>query len=158
MMTQKKNILIILSCILMISCKAKTDGDTSNTVSNPLMGTWKLLKTTIIENGDTTVTDFSKKLSFIKIINKTHFAFLQHDLNKGKDSTAIFVSGGGRYTLTGNTYKEQLEYCSAREWEGHDFTFNIQLENDTLVQSGEEKVESAGINRMTVEKYVRQIE
>ena len=84
------------------------------------------------------------------------FRFLQHDLNKGKDTTALFVAGGGRYNLTGNTYKEQLEYCSARDWEGHDFTFNIEIKNDTLVQSGEEKVEAAGVNRVTIEKYIRQ--
>jgi hypothetical protein len=152
-MALKNKIILFLSCIVMASCKQ----DDSAPVSNPLMGTWKLLKTTTVENGDTTVADYNKNMSFIKIINQTHFAFLQHDLNKGKDSTAQFVAGGGRYTLTGNTYKEQLEYCSAREWEGNDFTFKIDLKNDTLIQSGEERVESAGINRVTIEKYVRQM-
>ena len=154
-MTFKKTTLIFFGFALISSCTEGRDEETKVALSNPITGTWKLLKTTTIENGDTTVTDYNKNLSFIKIINETHFAFLQHDLNKGKDSTALFVSGGGRYNLKGNTYKEQLEYCSAREWEGHDFTFQIQLKNDTLIQSGEEKVASAGVNRVTVEKYVR---
>ncbi|HEX8460641.1 MAG TPA: hypothetical protein VF623_04405, partial [Segetibacter sp.] len=49
-------------------------------------GTWKLLEGTLIEKGDTAITDYTKGVSFIKIINETHFAFLQHDLTKGKDS------------------------------------------------------------------------
>lgn len=51
----------------------------------------------------------------IKIINETHFSFLNHDMKKGKDSTKVFVAGGGRYTLEGDQYNEFLEYCSARE-------------------------------------------
>jgi hypothetical protein len=100
------------------------------------------------------VSDASN-LSFIKIINETHFAFLQHNKGKGVDSVAVFVAGGGKYSLKDSTYTEHLEYCSAREWEGHDFTFTITINNDTLVQSGIEKVESEGINRINIEKYVR---
>src|SRR5688500_19346243 len=80
-------------------------------------GTWKLISGTLVEKGDTTVTDYTKNVSFIKIINGTHFAFLQHDLNKGKDSSAVYSSGAGTYSLVGNKYSEHLEYCSAREWE-----------------------------------------
>jgi hypothetical protein len=45
--------------------------------------------------------------------------------------------------------------CSAREWEGNDFAFIITIKNDTLIQSGIEKVESPGINRVNIEKYSR---
>jgi hypothetical protein len=34
----------------------------------------------------TTVTDYLKDKSFIKLLTKQHFAFMGHDLNKGKDS------------------------------------------------------------------------
>jgi hypothetical protein len=123
--------------------------------SNPLKGTWKLLNGTLIEKGDTVTTDYTKKNSFIKIINDTHFAFLQHDLKKGKDSAASFSAGGGKYTLKDSVYTEHLEYCTAREWEEHEFTFNIQIQNDTLIQRGVEIVETAGINRINIEKYTR---
>lgn len=109
----------------------------------------------IVEQGDTTVTDYTRNISFIKVINDTHFAFLQHDLHQGKDSSAVFVSGGGRYSLNDSTYTEHLEYCNAREWEGNDFTFAITVRNDTLIQRGVEKVESAGVNRVNIEKYIR---
>ncbi len=121
----------------------------------PIIGTWQLLTGTVIEKGDTLVTQYTKNVSFIKIINDTHFAFLQHDLNKGKDSASVFVSGGGSYSLVDSMYTEHLEYCTAREWEGNDFSFTVTIMNDTLIQSGVEKIESAGVNRVNIEKYIR---
>lgn len=123
--------------------------------SNDIVGTWKLVSGTLIEKGDTTVTDYTKGQSFIKVINDTHFAFMLHDLNGGKDSTAVSASGGGKYTLADDNYTEHLEYCSDRQWEGHDFNFKITIQNDTLTQKGVEEVASAGVSRMNIEKYVR---
>lgn len=120
-----------------------------------LTGTWQLISGTIIEKNDSTVTDYTKNKKFIKIINDTHFAFISHDLNKGKDSTALFSAGGGRYTLTDGLYTEHLEFCSDRAWEDSDFQFKVTITNDTLVQKGIEKVESEGIERLNIEKYVR---
>ena len=147
--------LLTIVSAFSISCNQSLETDKVKNEENEIIGTWKLLSGTLIEKGDTTVTDYTKKLSFIKIINKTHFAFLQHDLNKGKDSVAVFVAGGGRYSIKDSLYTEQLEYCTAREWEGNDFEFTISIKNDTLIQEGIEKVESAGIERINIEKYVR---
>jgi len=121
----------------------------------PLQGTWHLLQATVIEGGDTTVTDYTKNVSFIKIINDTHFAFLSHDVNGGKDSTKSFTAGGGTYTLKDSTYTEHLKYFTDRAWEGHDFTLTVRIQNDTLVQSGVEKIAAANIDRINIEKYVR---
>jgi hypothetical protein len=149
-----KQLTALLSiCLLLISCGSQNKvSDSSN---NQLMGTWKLLTGTLIEKKDTTVTDYTKNTSFIKIINDSHFAFLQHDLNKGKDTTKVFVAGGGAYTLKGNQYTEHLEYCNAREWEGNDFTFTITINNDTLTSKGVEKVQGTGIDRINIERYVK---
>jgi hypothetical protein len=147
--------LILPAILLITSCNTETKGPGPVVSPMPLAGTWKLYSSTLIEKGDTVVTDYTKNSSFIKIINDTHFAFLQHDLAKGKDSAASFTAGGGKYTLKDSSYTEHLEYCTAREWEGHDFTFNITISNDTLVQRGLEVVESAGINRINIEKYTR---
>ena len=145
--------VLLLFCVVITSCGQQITENRSNPVSLP--GTWKLLSGTLIEKGDTTVTDYTKNTSFIKIINDSHFSFLQHDLNKGKDSAAVFVSGGGKYSLTDSQYVEHLEYCTAREWEGNDFSFTISMKEDTLTQSGVEKIESEGIDRLNIEKYVR---
>jgi hypothetical protein len=149
------NCLFAISVVLLVfSCDQATRSD-ANEKKLPLAGTWKLLTGTLIEKGDTTVTDYTRNVSFIKVINDTHFAFMNHDLTKGSDSSAVYSSGGGTYTLRDSTYTEHLEYCSARNWEGHDFSFTIQLNNDTLIQQGIEKIESEGIERMNIEKYVR---
>lgn len=134
---------------------SKAETKQSKSQTNPLVGTWQLVTGTLIEKGDTVVTHYNNNISFIKIINDTHFAFLQHDLNKGKDSGAVFVAGGGRYSLKDSLYKEHLEYCSARNWEGNDFSFTISIKSDTLIQSGIEKVEGAGVDRINIERYTR---
>jgi hypothetical protein len=137
--------VIIISCNLQTQQKVETTG-------LPLQGTWKLLTGTLIEKGDTTITDFTEHLSFIKIINESHFAFLQHDTRK---DSINFSAGGGSYTLNGDNYTEHLEYCSAKEWEGHDFSFTVFIKGDTLIQTGIEKIEAQGINRINTEKYIR---
>ena len=144
----------IVVMTIIFSCAKETTTESSTKL--PIVGTWKLQTGTLIEKGDTTITDYTKDLSFIKVINDTHFSFTNHDLNHGKDSTkAAFSAGAGTYTLKGDTYTEHLEYCNAREWEGHDFTFTVEIKNDTLVQRGVEKIESQGIERLNIEKYVR---
>jgi hypothetical protein len=145
-----KLFITILFCVCLTACKEKPESNPKTTL--PIQGTWKLLTGTLIEKGDTTITDYTKDLSFIKIINESHFSFLQHDTRK--DSTN-FSAGGGRYTLNGNTYTEHLEYCSAKEWEGHDFTFRVMITNDTLIQTGVEKIEAQGVDRINTEKYIR---
>ncbi len=151
----KIEFVLIAFLSLLISCKRTTEIDTSKSNEISIVGTWKLISGTLIEKGDTVITDYSKNVSFIKIINDTHFAFLLHDLNKGKDSTTSFSAGGGKYTLKNNQYQENLEYCYARNWEGNVFNFKIEIKNDTLIQSGIEKIDSIGVNRINIEKYYR---
>jgi hypothetical protein len=151
----KKVLFALLMPLILNSCAEQAQKAEVKTAGLPVQGTWKLLSGTLIEKGDTVVTDYTKTLSFIKIINETHFAFLKHDLNGGKDSTASFGAGGGSYTQMGDQYTEHLEYCNDRAWEGHDFTFTLTVTNDTLVQSGVEKIEAEGIERYNIEKYIR---
>ena len=146
-------IKVVLFCSVLLSC-GKGPVNNSLPAPKPIVGTWQLIKGTLIEKGDTTVTDYTKNTPFIKIINETHFAFLQHDVNKGRDS-AVFVAGGGTYSLTDSSYTEHLEYCSARDWEGNDFAFTVSLKGDTLIQSGVEKVAGTSVNRLNIEKYVK---
>ena len=151
----KTNIAVITFIILFFSCTNNIETRLPKPNPLPITGSWQLLTGTLIENGDTVVTDYSKKTSFIKIINDTHFAFLQHDLTKGKDSSALFVAGGGKYTIKDSLYTEHLEYCNDRNWEGNDFTFTVTIKNDTLIQRGMEKIAATEVNRLNIEKYLR---
>ena len=148
----KKTFLILLFLVIITACTETPKGDPKIAEQVSLKGTWKLLTGTLIEKGDTVVTDYTTGRSFIKIINDSHFAFLSHTLRK---DTTDFSAGGGSYTLNGNNYTEHLEYCNAKEWEGHDFSFNVSINGDTLIQSGVEKIEAQGIDRMNIEKYIR---
>ena len=142
--------------LTLFSCESKKSMESLSGTTFPVAGTWILVSGTTIEKGDTQHVDYTKNQTFIKIINETHFSFLRHDLKKGKDSIFnIFASGGGKYTLKGDQYTEHLEYCNYREWEGHSFDFTITLQNDTLTQKGIEKIDSLGIDRVNIEKYVR---
>lgn len=147
--------LIIVVGAFLVSWGLKSKMGSASEKRLPITGTWKLISGTLVEKGDTTVTWYTKNVSFIKIINDTHFAFLSHDLNKGKGSSAMYSSGGGSYSLKDNQYTEHLEYCSDRQWEGNDFSFTITIHNDTLIQKGIEKVADAGVDRLNIEKYVR---
>lgn len=150
--------ILIVTLTLTISLFACNDTNRNHYTTSKalsLQGTWKLLKGIIIEKGDTTTTDYTKNKSFIKIINDSHFAFLLHDLNKGKDSLAAFSAGGGRYILKDSLYTEHLEYCHDRQWEGNNFNFTVTITNDTLTQTGIEKIEGTNINRLNTEIYVR---
>ncbi|WP_020530007.1 hypothetical protein [Flexithrix dorotheae] len=147
-------ILVSLFAITAISCSQKSEINEETEMANPLIGTWELISNTTIKGDSITEVDRQGK-KMIKVFNNTHFAFFNHDLNKGVDSTALFVSGGGPYTLVGDQYTEYLEYCNFREWEGHQFDFTIVFKDDTLIQSGIEKIEELGVEQKIIEKYLK---
>jgi Lipocalin-like domain len=148
-----------IACTLLfsflISCDSKQTADKPVPPANPMIGTWKLISGTTIQGKDTTTTDYTKNKNFIKIINGSHFSFVDHDQNKGKDSLAYYSSGAGTYTFSDSVYTEHLQYCSDRAWEGNDFSFTVSIKNDSLTQTGVEKVEKINVNRLNIERYVR---
>lgn len=147
------NTVLVLS--LIIGACHSPNIETSSKPAKPILGTWKLLSGVLIEKGDTTITDYTKDVSFIKIINDTHFAFIQHDLSKGKSAKPVFSAGGGSYNFSDSTYTEHLEYCNERAWEDNKFTFTITIRGDTLIQRGIEKIEETGVNRLNIETYIK---
>jgi hypothetical protein len=153
-MRMKLQILILFAAIgLFVSLNAWSKHNASFSIR--LNGTWRLVSGTIVSKNDSVFTDYTKNQRMIKIINDTHFAFLKHDLGSKKDSSNHFDAGGGSYTLSGDQYTEHLDYYNDKNWEGKTFTFTVQIKNDTLIQSGIEKVEAAGIERKIIEKYVK---
>lgn len=142
-------IVFIVFTTIFFSCKNASKKTSS------IVGTWELQTGIIIKDNDTVKTDYTKDQRLIKIINETHFSFIRHDLNHGKDSTSIFVAGAGSYIFDGEIYQENLEFCTGRSWEGKQFTFQIELKNDTLIQRGIEKNEEIGIDQEIIETYIR---
>lgn len=148
----KTKILALLTVIILLSCFAFINSKKS---AIHLNGTWQLVSGITITKGVSVVTDYTKNNRMIKIINDTHFAFLRHDLESKKDSSNHFDAGGGSYTLNGNKYTEHLDYYVDKNWEGKSFDFTVTIKNDTLIQKGLEKVESEGIDRIIIEKYLK---
>ncbi len=139
----------LAAIILLSSCTQKQEP------ANPMIGTWQLLTHTEITKGVSAVTDYTKDLKMIKIINSSHFAFLIHTINTKKDSSNNFDAGGGAYTLAGDKYTEHLDYYKDKNWEGKSFDFTITFSGDTLIQKGLEKVEKENIDRTIIEKYLK---
>ncbi|PAM96612.1 hypothetical protein B4N84_01225 [Flavobacterium sp. IR1] len=147
----KKLIPFAITFVLLVSCESKKE-----TTPIALTGTWRLISAETTEK-DSTFSTFNPKTKMIKVINETHFAFFNHDLNNGKDSTnAVFFGGGGKYTLKDSTYTENLEFFNNRQWENGKFEFTVKIKNDTLTQKGIEKIEKLGIDHIITEKYVRE--
>lgn len=144
------------NCILsLLAVTFAVAGCAKKEATTPIIGTWELISATTTEK-DTTFSTFDPSHKMIKIINSTHFAFLNHAVTAGKDSVANqFTAGGGRYTLTDSVYTEKLDYYIDPKWQNNTFEFVIKIVNDTLVQKGIEKVDKLGIDRVIVEKYKR---
>lgn len=129
-------------------------GCATKDTSSPIIGTWELTSATTTEK-DSTFSTFDPSHKMIKIINPTHFAFLNHAVNTAKDSSNAFTAGGGKYTLVDSVYTESLDFYSDKAWENNKFPFVVKVTNDTLIQKGVEKVEKLGIDRVIIEKYKR---
>ena len=68
--------LLSLFVLGLAACENKDHGHSHAPAPSPIVGTWKLLTGTLIEKGDTVITDYTGGRSFIKIINDTHFSLL----------------------------------------------------------------------------------
>ena len=110
--------------------------------------------------------DFSlAKTRQIKIITRTHFAFLSQDRLPAKPSAAhlaaaakSFSAGGGTYKLEGDSYTEHIEFFSVPKFVGTSITFKIKWEGDEWIQSGTLQLKSLGLSDHDVqitEKYRR---
>ena len=147
-------LLSLSVAVFAMACNAPGNKE-EKAAANPIIGTWRLVSGATIASGKTEQNSYPKDQQMIKIINETHFAFLNHIVNTPKDSSNKFDAGGGAYTLKGDQYTEHLDYYKDKAWEGKPFNFTITFSGDTLIQKGVEKVEGTNIDRTIIEKYLR---
>ncbi|MDO5978095.1 lipocalin family protein [Flavivirga spongiicola] len=143
--------LYIIVFLTLIACKKEekvTEVDKHKT--NGIIGTWKMVYSEIKEGDSLQVKDLSKS-EFIKIINKTHFAYF----NQNKEAPRNFYGAGGTYTLKNNKYIETLTYAAWDAYRDKDFPFTIEIKKDTLIQYGVEEIKEANIKKYIVEKYIK---
>ncbi|REA63173.1 hypothetical protein DSL64_06035 [Dyadobacter luteus] len=144
---------LLLSAMALASCQQKTNS--TDTSDNQLIGTWKLVSSKVITKGDTSETFPVPNREMIKMFTDKEFAFFNHNIRATSKDSTVFSAGSGTYELKGEEYTEHLTYCNYREWENHDFHFKLKLKNDTLIQTGVEKIDSLGIDQEIIEIYVK---
>jgi hypothetical protein len=98
--------------------------------SNPLIGAWRMVSYTL-EFPDTTTSETDIDNPQTKIFTPTHFAFGYQT----EDGQKV-VAGGGSYELEDETYTEHVEYHTETSYVGEELTFTVNVEGDTLIQSG----------------------
>jgi len=107
MKTTIGSFILFLFVLIGVGCTGNSS-QASKAIDPSIKGTWQLLTVLAIEGEDSVLTDYTQGVKGIKMLNDTHFAFFQHDLNQGED-TAIYVSGGGPYSFVDGIYPEHRE-------------------------------------------------
>ncbi|EAR00830.1 hypothetical protein [Maribacter sp. HTCC2170] len=142
--------IVVMTTFISCNLSNKKQIENLKETGNNLEGTWKLVYGEIRENDSVVVRDLSKA-DFIKIINKSHFAFF----NQKPKTSEGFYAGAGTYELKGEDYIETLEFIGADNLRNHKFPFKITIKGDSLIQTGLEEIKEAGLKRYIVEKYIR---
>jgi len=93
------------SIFLWIGC-APTEEPTKEFSKDELLGTWRLVKTIEIGHEDSTGRKNSDEKFYIKHITPTNFTWAEYDKNLDQ----LVGTGGGTYTLEGNTYTEDIKF------------------------------------------------
>ena len=128
-------------------------GSCAQKKSPAIEGSWQLVYAQAVY-ADTLNFAFpgNKSVGQIKMWSKDHFSFTGV-LNY--DSTASDTYGTGTYKLDSTRYTETLIYCAYKDFIGKTLKWNLEIKNDTLIQTsvGEDwKIDSSNY---WLEKYVR---
>ena len=133
------------------SCQQKE----STTKADILDGTYRLVGSETVKGTDTIRTTIDPaKTEMIKMFNDSHFAFLNHDKSKGKDSLKSFSSGAGTYQLKGKEYTEN-RVLQLQRMGRQTVSLYTGKRADTLIQTGEEDIPELGIKQKIKEVYVK---
>jgi len=104
-----------------------------------LEGVWQLV------SGKADGQAYPASVRSIKIITKSHFAFLNEEargvkeLKTAADSLQAFrtmAAGGGTYKVQGTTYTETLDYFADPAYTGLSVAFTCRTEGDRFFQYG----------------------
>ncbi len=117
-------------------------------------GSWQLVQVLNV-SGNKVIKYFPTSFpgSDIKMWSKGHFMFVGRFQN---DTTITDNFGGGKYTLNGNRYEEEIVYHSSKNYIGAKVKMLLEQRNDTLVQIYPvNEIGEPNKNNHFVEKYVR---
>ena len=100
--------------------------------TNPLLGTWELVKSRDANSSD--YTDVPKQHRQLALYTPTYFTVVGYDTASKKSDRAL----GGRYTVSGEDYAEIIEFPAIRgkTVTGNTNLFKLRLEGDRLTKIG----------------------
>ena len=120
-----KKTLVVVAIALTAAFLAWSQTHGNQTTNSPLEGTWEMVAG----------QQFPKGTRDIKIIAGGHFIWVAYHTDKRKP----LYTGGGTYTLDGNSYTEHVDFMSeeiSAGIVGKDQPFTVKLDGDTLTQTG----------------------
>lgn len=121
--------LIAISLLTISAFPGATKNTKKQTVS--VEGTWQLVSYKY-GSSQSAFLDRSESLVRTKVINKTHFIWADVDI-----SGRIVQSAGGKYTFSGDTYTEFLEFgLGMDQYLKSSPQFTIKVEGDMMFQTG----------------------
>jgi hypothetical protein len=99
-----------------------------------VLGAWELLSYKYGPATTPTDVSASKKSREVKLITKAHFIWVVYDLKKNAPTS----SGGGTYSLVGNTYTERLNFATSRAamLVGKEQSLRLTIEGDRMTEAG----------------------
>ena len=100
--------------------------------TNPLLGTWELVKSRDASASD--YTDVPKQHRQLALYTPTYFTVVGYDTTSKKADRAL----GGRYTVSGEDYAEIIEFPAIRgkAVTGNTNLFKVRLEGDRFTKIG----------------------
>lgn len=128
---KSKSLTFTLSVLLVLGTLAISRAQNQINVQSQYVGTWRL---TSAQYGGQ-VANVSSIGVTLKQVTPTQFTWLSYDPGTGKISRA----GGGAYTLSGDTCKEQVQYGMGDDYEavkGKEQALQIKVEGDKLYNRG----------------------
>ena len=122
--------------------------------SSKIEGAWKLVYNKTVYGGELyyVFPNIDPTEGQIKMWTKDHVSFT--GIIKW-DSASSDNFGAGTYKLNGNQYEETFLYCSYKPYIGKILKMNIEIKNDTLIQTSLEKDGKFDKSSYMIEKYVR---
>lgn len=140
--------------IYMVLLIAATAGGCTNLRREFPQGAWKLDQVLSV-SGNKVVKYFpaSNPGSDIKMWSDGHFLFVGRFQN---DTSYTDNFGGGKYTLDGNRYEEEIVYHSRKDYIGAKVKMLMELRHDTLVQTYPvNEIGEPNRQNYFIERYVR---
>jgi hypothetical protein len=120
-----------------------------------ILGGWKLESSSIVVRGKEHPGLDPDSLR-IKVFAPQHYSVFSRKLDRPPFSRGVpdeerlaaaktFDAAGGRYTLSGNTLTEMIDYASFPNYEGKVMTFRLFFDGQRLIQEGIYPLKSLGL-------------